>query len=203
MCIVCDRINAPATAADNLATPLGAVAQLVERVHGMDEAVGSIPISSTQQVSHFALGGIIAGEGCFVITPLPSATDGSPRVRFVFQMEMASRDEPLLTALKSVLGFGSVHRREPRRAHWQPTSTYVVNSRVAHRTATIPFMHHYLLPCVKRSQFDLWRAAFESYEATRPTQWGQGPSPCNIAGCDRPVRGRGLCRSHYYEATGY
>ena len=40
------------------------------------------------------------------------------------------------------------------------------------------------------------------YEARFPSNWGTGPSPCAIAGCDKPVRGRGLCRAHYYAATG-
>ena len=55
----------------------------------------------------------------------------------------------------------------------------------------------------KRDQFDRWREEFDTYERAHPTQWGRGPSTCSEPGCHKPVRGRGLCRSHYYRATGY
>jgi hypothetical protein len=42
-----------------------------------------------------------------------------------------------------------------------------------------------------------------SYDALRPSRHGKAPSSCSVDGCGRPVRGRGLCRSHYYRATGY
>jgi hypothetical protein len=70
-------------------------------------------------------------------------------------------------------------------------------------TATILFVDAHLLPCAKRRQFDQWRRDLDEYERRHPNRFGTGPSPCSVAGCDKPVRGRGLCRSHYDRATGY
>jgi hypothetical protein len=93
--------------------------------------------------------------------------------------------------------------RPPRAAGWQPVSTCRVSSSRAHRSSVIPFMEQHLLAGQKRHQFDLWVAAMDAYELAHPSRWGKGPSPCRIDGCERPVRGRGLCRSHYYLETGY
>ena len=48
-----------------LAPSNGAVAQLVERVHGMDEVARSIRVGSTSTLGYM-LGGFVAGEGSFV-----------------------------------------------------------------------------------------------------------------------------------------
>jgi len=116
---------------------------------------------------------------------------------------MASRDEPLLAALRMCLGFGSIHRQPPRRQHWQPTSRLAVNSLRAHEAATIPFCERYLPATAKRSQFEAWRDALRAHDAAHPHRFGKGPSLCAEPDCGQPVRGRGLCRKHYYRATGY
>jgi hypothetical protein len=151
----------------------------------------------------FALGGLIAGEGTFVISPQKRPlADGSTKLRFRFEVGMADRDRPLLEALRSFLGVGSI-RTEPPRGTWQPVARYAINSHRAHRAATIPFAETFLLPSAKRSQFEAWRDALDRYEEEHPNKFGKGPSPCSEPGCDRPVRGRGLCRRHYYRVTGY
>ena len=43
----------------------------------------------------------------------------------------------------------------------------------------------------------------ERIDLAKTPEWGKGLSTCSVEGCDRPVRGRGLCRRHYYRATGY
>ena len=103
-----------------------------------------------------------------------------------------------------------LHRRRldrstvpPRRARWQPTVSYTVSGRRRHPRSVIPFCDTFLIAGAKRTQYLRWRERFRTYEARFPSNWGAGPSPCAIAGCDKPVRGRGLCRAHYYEATGY
>jgi hypothetical protein len=211
MCSVCDAFEAR-MAAGNLAV-LGAVAQLVERRHGMAEARDSISLSSTQflpalletwDAIGFTLGGLVAAEGSFIITTKQRPfADGTPRKHFVFQVAMADRDRPLLEALRTFLGFGSIHDVPKRRSHWEPESVLTVASRKAHHAATIPFAECYLLPCAKRGQFDRWHAALIAFENERPTRYGKGRSRCSVPRCGKPVRGRGLCRSHYYRATGY
>jgi hypothetical protein len=128
--------------------------------------------------------------------------DGQPRWRFVFQVTMASRDRPLLVALQNFLGYGCVIDRRPQKPHWQPTSTFSIASIKAHRAATIPFAERYLLPyCAKRSQFEKWKKALDAQDISRPRR--QGRLICSVAGCEKFVRGQGVCRSHYYQLTGY
>lgn len=211
MCSVCSTFE-ERVAAGTFEGP-GAVAQLVERVHGMDEVARSIRVSSTQflpavlgayRATSFILGGLIAGEGSFIVTTKqPPFADGTPRLRFVFQVSIASRDEALLKALRQCLGYGSIHTRPPERPGWQQMSIFTIASRKAHHAATLPFCEVFLLPSAKRRQFTLWRDALRFYEVERPTRYGKGPSECSVPGCDKPVRGRMLCRSHYYRVTGY
>jgi hypothetical protein len=176
----------------------------------MEEVVGSIPSSSTTErsderpASGWSLAGFVAGEGCFSITrKLPPFQDGDPRLRFVFAIETASRDRPLLDLLCARLAIGKVTDHPQRRAAWQPTSTFRVASLRAHRSAVIPFMDRFLVAGQKRHHFELWVQAIDAYELAHPTRWGNGPSPCRVHGCEKPVRGRGLCRSHYYRETGH
>jgi len=129
--------------------------------------------------------------------------DGTPRLKFVFQVSVAERDRPLLDELRAWLGFGSIHVRPPRKKHWQPIAVFQIASIRAHLAATIPFADRYLIASAKRDQYALWRSALQYWEKTRPSKYGKGPSPCSEPGCDRPVRGRGLCRIHYYRETGY
>ena len=145
----------------------------------------------------------MAAEGCFSITrKLPPFADGSIRRRFVFSIQMASRDRPLLEQLRGFLGFGSICERPPGRPGWQPTSTLMVNSLRAHHAATIPFAEQFLLPSAKRRQFGAWRDALEIYELEHPTKWGKGRSTCSKPGCTQPVRAHGLCRRHLYQERG-
>ncbi len=188
----------------------GAIAQLVERLHGMEEVRSSILLGSTPRevsegpVSDWSLAGFVAGEGSFMVTKQqPGFADGDPRLRFVFAVCVAERDRDLLERLQRRLGFGSICLQRSRRLRWQPTTTLTVNSRRAHRLSVIPFMDRHLLPSAKRDQFDQWVAAMDAYDSEHPTRWGMGPSTCRIDGCEKPVRGRGLCRSHYYRATGH
>ncbi len=185
--------------------PSGAVAQLVERIHGMDEVTGPIPVSSTSfghtgRSLGFLLGGFVAGEGSFFTSRLPPRRDGRTRTRFVFQVAVATRDRPVLEALREFLGFGSVTDHRPARAHWQPMSSFTIASFRGHYAATIPFAERYLLPSANKAQYERWRDAFLAYDETRARRTR---SVCSEPGCEGCVRGRGLCRSHYYRSTGY
>jgi hypothetical protein len=153
----------------------------------------------------FTLGGFVAGEGSFASVRRRErfVRDGSVRLRFVFAVSVASRDRHLLEALAAFLGHGSINDAPARRAHYQPMSTFTISSMRSHHCATIPFAETFLLRCHKRRQFEVWRDALRGYEAHRPTQYGRGRSECSMPECNGPVRGRSLCRSHYYRATGY
>jgi len=149
------------------------------------------------------LGGFIAGEGCFMSCVQGTFfADGSPRQKFVFAVEVADRDRLMLVRLHAALGSGSIALKPSRQGHL-PTAAFSIRSHKAHGEKTIPFMDRYLLPSAKRGQYELWKRRLAAYEAAHPTRWGRGPSACSVEGCDRPVRGRGLCRRHYYRATGY
>lgn len=204
MCVVCEGRTS------GILIAKGAVAQSVERHAGSVDVVGSIPISSTDFFPNltligYTLGGLVAGEGCFRVGSRkePFAATGEPRLRFVFSITMALRDRPLIEALRNFLGYGSIHETPPRKSHHQPCATLTVASIKAHKASTIPFADRFLLPSAKRQQFEAWRDAMGEYERNRPTRYGKGPSPCSMPDCEKPVRGRGLCRTHYYRVTGY
>ena len=84
MCLVCDDFAGRWTAG-SVNDSYGAIAQLVERFHGMEEVRSSILLSSTTQdrgkgpASGWSLAGLVAGEGSFaVFWRLPSHADGDP-----------------------------------------------------------------------------------------------------------------------------
>jgi hypothetical protein len=124
-------------------------------------------------------------------------------MRFRFGLTMADRDRAVVVRLRDAIGAGSIARQVPQRRGWQPTVTLSVSGRKSLREQAIPFFDEHLVAGDKRRQYLDWRRAFTEYEAHFPSSWGAGPSPCARPGCDRPVRGRGLCRAHYYEETGY
>src|SRR2546421_6709829 len=106
MCSCCQRWDSEATRAATMHHSYGAVAQLAERHDGIVEVASSILVSSTLRGQTaplgFTLGGLVAGEGCFGVTrSLPPFKDGAARLRFVFSITMASRDRPLLEALRN------------------------------------------------------------------------------------------------------
>lgn len=209
MCRVCSDFASRWTAG-NVIDSYGAIAQLVERFHGMEEVESSILSSSTTKsdgerpASSWSLAGFVAGEGYFSVTrKKPPHRNGDPRLRFVFGVQVARRDLQLLEQLMDTLGCGSIAHRAPARPGRQPTSTLSVSSFLSHRSRVIPFMQRHLPPSHKRHQFELWVQAMDAYELAHPSRWGKGPSTCRVAGCEKPVRGRGLCRSHYHRETGH
>ena len=175
----------------------------------MQEVEGSNPSSSTLrgfvgtlQLTAATLAGLFAAEGWFTTTVVGRYQAGGDRLRFRLGVTMAARDRPLLEALRTMLGVGSIQefQRDPR---WQRAALFSVGSRRAHLNRTIPFLDAYLEPCTKRRQYESWRDALLAHAAAHPSRWRAGPSLCRVPGCGRPVRGRGLCRRHYYRATGY
>jgi hypothetical protein len=148
---------------------------------------------------------VVAGEGSFSSHDrgVVFVRDGSPRRRFVFAVQMATRDRPLLEQLRGALGCGLIGDRPPRKPGWLPTTELTISAERDLVERVIPFMERYLLPCAKRIQYERWRDDLLAYRRDRPSQYGRGPSTCSVPGCGRPVRGRGVCRIHYYRLTGY
>jgi LAGLIDADG endonuclease len=175
--------------------------------------VGSNPIASTRflellfpwRTIGFTLGGFVAGEGWFTAKSRGArfVTTGAERRRFVFGVTVASRDRPVLEALQQFLGCGNIRDQPSKNERWLPESTLEVVAIKDHLTATIPFAEEFLLPCQKRTQFEVWRDQFLTYERDRPQPYPKPRSVCRIAGCTGLVRGRMLCRRHYYLETGY
>src|SRR4051812_26257649 len=110
MCGTCDRFESRLLAG-TVGDPSGAIAQLAERLHGMQEVESSILSSSTVPIRTAALflGGLIAGEGYFSARTLGHLRDGTARERFVFGVAMARRDRPLLVALREHVGAGAIY----------------------------------------------------------------------------------------------
>jgi hypothetical protein len=210
MCAACrgfeERIRS-----GTVTSPHGAIAQLVERIHGMDEAAGSIPASSTAaglltlheslERAGFALGGFVAGEGCFTAVERPQrAANGRPRLRFRFSVAVVEHDLPLLRALQTFLGCGSVGPvRRTMLDTWRPQVVLSVDRSTDLVARVVPFADQYLLESQKRRQFVDWRDQLLAYVSRPHRPRGH----CSIEGCESPIRGRGLCRRHYYRATGY
>ena len=115
---------------------------------------------------------------------------------------MASDDRALLERMQRVLGVGTIQDRGRRRPHWKPESRLTVASEASHLRTTIPFCDRYLAAGHKRTQFESWRRDILAYRARRD-QLFLGASACCVDGCDAAVRGRGLCRRHSDEATGW
>jgi hypothetical protein len=208
MCTVCTRFE-ERWDADNVAGSHGAIAQLVERFHGMEEARGSIPRSSTlsevtsppsvARSAAWMLGGLVAAEGCFCITRQTPrfVADGAERKRFVFTVTMARRDRALLEQLHARLGVGSLRDIAARSEMWLPTTAFTVSF-----GQSTPRRGHSLRRQVRaavreRRQFEAWRDEMNAYWESLPPKhrWGDGRSTCSVPGCNQFVRGRGKTSS--------
>src|SRR5688572_17201981 len=159
----------------------GAIAQVVERLHGMQEVEGSNPSSSTPRalgqalrLTASTLAGVFAAEGWFTVTQIGRYRDGSAQLRFRLGLTMAARDRALVEALHSYLGVGSIQefQRNPR---WQRAVVFTVSSRRANLARSVPFLDEFLEPCAKRAQYETWRDRLLAHEAAHPSRWRQGP----------------------------
>lgn len=209
MCTVCAEVDSIRDRVASLSLPHGAVAQSGRapawHAGGSWVQIPSAPLSvatsTTYRAVGLALGGLVAGEGSYTTKAEGRYQDGSPRKRFVFQLTMAERDRSMVTALRNYLGFGSVRSIGRRNPRWQGQVVLTVNSFRAHHASTIPFGEAFLLPSRKRDQFEAWRDEMLEYERVHNVKVGR--STCAVPDCEGLVRGRGLCRHHYYLETGY
>ncbi len=165
LCSVCRQFE-QRVATGSVGDPSGGVAQLVERLHGMQEVRGFEShrlhaLRGQAATERDAFAGSVAGESSIV---------------------RASR-----------LG-----QRRPQVALRLPSPLHALPCRQL--PATYGLLHHQQRPEGSFGPIISGGADVASFVGGR---LGKGPSGCSEFGCDRPVRGRRLCRSHYYRATGY
>lgn len=178
----------------------------------MDEVARSIRVGSTPYTEPFAdrrrlgfaLGGFVAGEGCFSSRTIERRPPGTtPRMRFTFTVTVAARDRCLVGALHEHLGVGGVYEGEPRRPGWQPTVSLQVTALADHLAATIPFAERFLHPAGhKYRQYRSWHDRLHEYRRGEAERAASRPTTCSTPDCGRPIRARGLCRGCYWRATG-
>ena len=150
MCLVCERVEGELAAA-NVTRPSGAIAQLVERFHGMEEAGGSIPPSSTSSglsataaAAGYSLAGLVAGEGCFTVEPAPAARSTGRRV---CGSGSCSRWPCVIVAgRRPRSGISSASGRSrtcpPVTSAWQPTVNYSVSRPQERPRSGHPLLRH-------------------------------------------------------------
>ena len=179
----------------------------------MDEVARSIRVGSTPYTEPFAdwrrlgfaLGGFVAGEGCFSSRTIDRRRPGTPpRMRFTFTVTVAARDRVLVTALHELLGrVGGVYEGASRRSGWQSTISLQVTALADHLVATIPFAEQFLNPAGhKFRQYRSWHGRLQEYRQGEAERKAARPTMCTTDGCDRPIRAGGLCRGCYWRATG-
>lgn len=130
------------------------------------------------------LGGFVAAEGSFIRT-------GN---RFRFAISLGATDVQMCEFAARLLAVGRVYRYPKRKPHFDDEVLFTVQSIKALVTHIVPFMNDWLPPSKKREQYLEWRRQlldFWEHDARRRR-------PCTVDGCDRPQRGKGLCRHHYY-----
>lgn len=179
----------------------------------MDEVARSIRVGSTPLTEPFAdrrrlgfaLGGFVAGEGCFSSRVVaPRSPSSAPRHRFTFTLTVADRDREVVAALHEMLdGVGSVYSAPARQPGWQPTVSLQITAMRDHLVATIPFAEQFLLPVGrKHRQFLAWRDRLHAHRRAQARRLAARPVACSTPGCGRAIRARGLCRGCYWRATG-
>lgn len=133
------------------------------------------------------LAGFIAGEGCFT---------RKRHTGFVFVVSLAEVDAAMCELLRAFFGVGHVRTYPRRQPHYDDEVTYVVTKMRDLLDVIVPFMDEHLLPCHKRTQYEVWRDALIEHWELRARR----RRPCSIEGCDRPRTTHGLCRRHAYVA---
>jgi hypothetical protein len=130
----------------------------------------------------------VAGEGTFT---------GTNR-KYTFAVALGEVDAASCELLHSFFGVGHVYHYPRRKPHYDDEVVFQVRKTAHLVRVIIPFMDEHLPPSFKREQFAAWRADVIDH-------WEYGIKrrrQCSMDGCERPQRGRGLCRTHYYRVYG-
>ena len=130
----------------------------------------------------------MAGEGTFT---------GTKR-KHTFAVTLGEVDAGSCELLRSFFGVGYVYHYPRRQPHYDDEVAFQVCKTADLVNVIIPFMDEHLPASYKREQYTEWRAKvinFWEHDMKRRR-------PCTVDDCERPQRGRGVCRIHYYALYG-
>jgi LAGLIDADG DNA endonuclease family protein len=134
------------------------------------------------------IAGFVAGEGTFTGTKNTN----------VFAVMLGEVDAETCELLQSFFGVGHVYHYSRRQPHYDDFVVFQVRKTADLVHVIIPFMDEHLPSSYKRQQYDAWRCKVLDF-------WEFGMKrrrSCTVDGCERPQRGRGVCRTHYYRLYG-
>lgn len=132
------------------------------------------------------LGGFVAAEGCFTSTRIAG------RTRFRFAVSLGARDRCMCEMFHDFLGVGTVYTSPRRRPHYDDEVTFAVQAIRDLAEVVVPFMDAHLMPSHKREQYLSWRSQLLARLEER-----KAPPPCEVDGCGKRRRARGVCRLHH------
>jgi hypothetical protein len=127
----------------------------------------------------------VAGEGTFT---------GTNR-KHTFAVTLGEVDAGSCELLRTFFGVGHAYHYSRRQPHYDDEVAFQVCKAADLVNVIIPFMDAHLPPSFKREQYTVWRAKVMSYWDYQMKR----RRPCTVDGCERPQKGRGVCRIHYYE----
>lgn len=134
------------------------------------------------------VGGFVAAEGTFTRSGRS----------FRFGVGLAAADASMCHQMHRLLGVGGVYVSPRRQPHYDDEVSYHVRRTRDLVEVVVPFMDAHLPASHKRRQYEAWRATlFDHWEYHARLR-----RPCSVPGCERPRRGKGLCRAHYYALYG-
>jgi hypothetical protein len=134
------------------------------------------------------IAGFVAGEGTFT---------GTKR-RHTFAVSLGEIDAATCELLRAFFRVGHVYHYPRRKPHYDDEVSFQVCKTEDLVNVIIPFMDEHLPPSFKRQQYEPWRAKVMEFWDTGMKRRRQ----CTAEGCDRPQKGRGVCRIHYYALYG-
>jgi hypothetical protein len=107
-------------------------------------------------------------------------------------------DASMCEMAQNVLGVGHIRSYTRRHPHFDDETVFAVQSVRDLVAVVVPFLDAHMPPCKKRDQYLVWRHKLIRF-------WNNDMKrrrPCTEDGCDKPQRGRGVCRRHYYVRYG-
>ena len=134
------------------------------------------------------IAGFVAGEGTFT-------HNGR---NFTFAVALGETDAGACELMHAFFGVGHVYHYPRRQPHYDDEVVFQVRKTGDLVNVIVPFMDEHLPMSYKRIQYLEWRVNVIDYWEHRMKR----RRPCTVDGCDRPQKGRGVCRPHMYEFYG-